>query len=79
MEKTMRLLKMKKSLKNTVKKILCRQVICMIMTVTYDHKKEVVKDGVFPQEVLDGARNYRKQCEGIKPAFNVWSHICVSI
>ncbi len=40
------------------------------------HEQQVVKDGVFPQEVLAGARNYRKQCEGINPAYGVWAHIC---
>ncbi len=40
------------------------------------HDKQIVKDGVFPKEVLAGARNYRKQCEGIKPPFGVWAHIC---
>jgi uncharacterized circularly permuted ATP-grasp superfamily protein len=40
------------------------------------NKQQVVKDGVFPREVLAGARNYRKQCKGIKPPFGVWAHIC---
>lgn len=40
------------------------------------HKQQIVKDGVFPKEVLAGARNYRKQCEGISPPFGVWAHIC---
>jgi len=40
------------------------------------NKQQVVKDGVFPKEVLAGAKNYRKQCEGIKPPFGVWAHIC---
>ncbi|MDH5692193.1 MAG: circularly permuted type 2 ATP-grasp protein [Gammaproteobacteria bacterium] len=40
------------------------------------HEQQVVKDGVFSGEVLAGARNYRKQCEGISPPFGVWAHIC---
>ena len=40
------------------------------------HEQQIVKDGIFPKEVLAGARNYRKQCEGISPPFDVWSHIC---
>jgi len=40
------------------------------------NKQQVVKDGVFPKDVLAGAKNYRKQCEGIKPPFGVWAHIC---
>jgi len=42
------------------------------------HKQSVVKDGVFPKEVLAGARNYRKQCEGVNPKLGVWAHICGS-
>ncbi len=40
------------------------------------HKQHIVNDGTFPKEVLAGARNYRKQCEGISPPFGVWAHIC---
>lgn len=40
------------------------------------HGQQIVKDGVFPEDVLAGARNYRKQCEGVSPPFGVWSHIC---
>ena len=40
------------------------------------HEQKVVKDGVFPKDVLAGARNYRKQCEGVSPPFGVWAHIC---
>ncbi|MBI1194764.1 MAG: circularly permuted type 2 ATP-grasp protein [Gammaproteobacteria bacterium] len=42
------------------------------------HEQKVVKDGVFPKEVLAGSRNYRKQCEGISPPLGVWAHICGS-
>ena len=40
------------------------------------HEQQIVKDGVFPREILASARNYRKQCEGINPPFAVWAHIC---
>ncbi len=36
----------------------------------------IVKDGVFPLEVLAGSRNFREQCKGIQPRFGVWAHIC---
>jgi len=39
-------------------------------------KQQIVKDGIFPAEVLAGARNYRPQCEGVVPPFGVWAHIC---
>ncbi len=40
------------------------------------NKQQIVKDNVFPKEVLAGARNFRQQCVGIKPPFGVWAHIC---
>jgi uncharacterized circularly permuted ATP-grasp superfamily protein len=42
------------------------------------HEQKVVKDGVFPAEVLASSSNYRPQCAGISPAFGVWAHICGS-
>lgn len=47
----------------------------MFITDLYN-EQQVVKDGVFPREVLKGAKNYRPQCEGITPPFGVWAHIC---
>lgn len=38
--------------------------------------QKVVKDGVFPLEVLEGSKNFRAQCMGMTPRFGVWSHIC---
>jgi uncharacterized circularly permuted ATP-grasp superfamily protein len=38
--------------------------------------QRIVKDGVFPAELLAGSRNYRKQCRGISPPFGVWANIC---
>ncbi len=38
--------------------------------------QRIVKDGVFPLEVLEGSRNFREQCRGITPRFGVWAHIC---
>jgi len=40
------------------------------------HKQKIVKDGVFPKEILATARNFRKQCVAINPPFAVWAHIC---
>ncbi len=36
----------------------------------------IVKDGVFPIEVLEGSKNFRAQCKGITPRFGVWAHVC---
>ncbi len=38
--------------------------------------QQIIKDGVFPLEVLAGSRNFRPQCQGITPRFGVWAHVC---
>ncbi len=38
--------------------------------------QQIVKDGVFPLDVLDGSRNFREQCMGMTPRFGVWAHVC---
>jgi uncharacterized circularly permuted ATP-grasp superfamily protein len=38
--------------------------------------RRIVRDGVFPAEVLAGSRNFREQCRGITPRFGVWAHVC---
>ncbi|MGF1548030.1 MAG: circularly permuted type 2 ATP-grasp protein [Thiotrichales bacterium] len=40
------------------------------------NEQRIVKDGVFPLEVLAGSKNFREQCRGITPRFGVWAHIC---
>lgn len=40
------------------------------------NEQEIVKDGIFPIEVLDGSKNFRDQCRGMSPRFGVWAHIC---
>jgi len=41
-------------------------------------KQQIIKDGIFPKDVLDQSVNFRKQCMGINPALGVWAHICGS-
>jgi uncharacterized circularly permuted ATP-grasp superfamily protein len=38
--------------------------------------QKIVKDGVFPIEVLEGSKNFRTQCQGMTPRFGVWAHVC---
>ncbi|MFO7324726.1 MAG: circularly permuted type 2 ATP-grasp protein [Pseudomonadota bacterium] len=38
--------------------------------------QRIVKDGVFPAELLAGSRNFRRACMGLTPRFGVWAHIC---
>lgn len=40
--------------------------------------QSIIKDGVFPQDVLDDSKNFREQCIGVKPPHGVWAHICGS-
>ncbi|RLW59286.1 MAG: hypothetical protein B6D70_12315 [gamma proteobacterium symbiont of Stewartia floridana] len=42
------------------------------------HKQQIVKDKVFPAEVLANSENFREQCIGINPPLGVWAHICGS-
>src|SRR5881296_2143026 len=49
---------------------------CFIQDVYTDQK--IVKDRVFPKELLADSRNYRPQCAGVKPKGGVWAHVCGS-
>ena len=40
------------------------------------HDQKIIKDGIIPEFVLKQSKNYRKECEGVSPAFGVWAHIC---
>lgn len=53
------------------------QALNMFIADLYD-KQQIIKDGIFPKEVLAQSVNFREQCMGIKPAHGVWAHICGS-
>jgi len=42
------------------------------------HEQQIIKDGVFPAEVLAESENFRPQCIGVDPPLGVWAHICGS-
>jgi len=42
------------------------------------HNQQIIKDKVFPQELLENSVNFRPQCMGIDPPRGVWAHICGS-
>ncbi len=42
------------------------------------HEQKVIKDGIFPNEILAESKNFRKQCVGVDPPLGVWAHICGS-
>ena len=37
--------------------------------------QQVVKDGIFPADLLEDSVNYRPECRGAKPAYGIWAHI----
>jgi len=41
-------------------------------------QQRIIRDGVFPGELLAKSVNFRKQCMGVRPALDVWAHICGS-
>lgn len=53
------------------------QALNMFIADLYD-KQNIINDGIFPKEVLQQSVNFRQQCMGIKPAHDVWAHICGS-
>ena len=48
------------------------QALNMFIADLYD-KQQIIKDGIFPKEVLEQSVNFRKECMGIKPAHGVWA------
>lgn len=40
--------------------------------------QNIIKDGVFPAEVLADSKNFRPECVGITPKAGIWAHICGS-
>jgi uncharacterized circularly permuted ATP-grasp superfamily protein len=53
------------------------QALNMFIADIYDQQR-IIKDGVFPKEVLKQSVNFREQCVGVKPALDIWAHICGS-
>ena len=42
------------------------------------HDQKIIKDGVFPRDLLEKSVNFRSQCVGINPPNKIWAHICGS-
>ncbi|MBD3670449.1 MAG: circularly permuted type 2 ATP-grasp protein [Gammaproteobacteria bacterium] len=42
------------------------------------NKQHIIRDGIFPADLLEDSSNFRKECIGIKPPRKVWAHICGS-
>ncbi len=39
------------------------------------HEKNIIKDGVIPEEFIFTSKDYLPQCEGITPSMDIYSHI----
>lgn len=42
------------------------------------NEQNIIKDGVFPEEMLKESKNFLPQCKGVKPPLGIWAHICGS-
>ncbi|XOV80347.1 MAG: circularly permuted type 2 ATP-grasp protein [Aestuariibacter sp.] len=42
------------------------------------HEQKIIKDGIFPKELLSKSVNFRKQCIDVNPPQRIWAHICGS-
>ena len=42
------------------------------------HDQKIVKDNIFPSDILAGSKNFREQCIGVNPPLGIWAHICGS-
>ncbi|HEY7884714.1 MAG TPA: circularly permuted type 2 ATP-grasp protein [Cellvibrionaceae bacterium] len=49
---------------------------CFIDDIYNDQK--IIKDKIFPADLLASSANFRTECMGMKPAFGVWAHVCGS-
>jgi uncharacterized circularly permuted ATP-grasp superfamily protein len=41
-------------------------------------EQKIIKDKIFPLDILANSKNFREQCVGITPPFGVWANICGS-
>ncbi|MES2664130.1 MAG: circularly permuted type 2 ATP-grasp protein [Pseudomonadota bacterium] len=42
------------------------------------HDQNIIKDGIFPKELLENSKNFRPECIGIDVPFQTWAHVCGS-
>lgn len=40
------------------------------------NEQRILRERVFPREIIENSRHYRRQCLGIRPKYGVWAHIC---
>jgi uncharacterized circularly permuted ATP-grasp superfamily protein len=42
------------------------------------HGQQIIRDKVFPAEVIQDSRNFRPQCVNVNPPLGIWAHVCGS-
>jgi uncharacterized circularly permuted ATP-grasp superfamily protein len=42
------------------------------------NEQNIIKDGVFPAQLLEKSKNFLPQCKGFTPPLGIWAHICGS-
>jgi uncharacterized circularly permuted ATP-grasp superfamily protein len=42
------------------------------------NEQRIVRDKVFPIEIIESSKDFLQQCRGAKPRYGVWAHICGS-
>lgn len=47
----------------------------LFITDIYNEQR-IVRDRVFPKEVLQDSKNFRAACVGMRPRHDVWAHVC---
>ncbi|MCB1644432.1 MAG: circularly permuted type 2 ATP-grasp protein [Pseudomonadales bacterium] len=47
----------------------------LFITDIYNDEK-IIRDKRVPRDLLKSSKDYRKECEGVKPLYNSWAHIC---
>jgi len=47
----------------------------LFITDIYNEQR-IIRDGVFPAEVLRDSKNFREACVGMRPRYDVWAHVC---
>ncbi|MEX1221134.1 MAG: circularly permuted type 2 ATP-grasp protein [Idiomarina sp.] len=49
----------------------------MFIDDLYNDQK-IIKDGIFPAELLKKSKNFLPECKGVHPPLGIWAHICGS-
>ncbi len=42
------------------------------------NQQNIIKDGIFPAQLLEKSKNFLPQCKGFTPPLGIWAHICGS-